>query len=402
VPRKIGIIGGGASGFFAAVNHAALFPNNKVTILEKGNKFLAKVRISGGGRCNVTHACFDPKELIKYYPRGTKELLGPFHHFNCSNTIEWFQARGVELKIEDDGRMFPVTNSSQTIIDCLVGEAEKHGVELCLNTNAMEIEKTDSGFILHTSSGIRQFDKVLLASGSSPMVWNMLKKTGHTIVEPVPSLFTFIINHPVLKDLPGISFPQATIRIKNGNYVSEGPVLITHVGLSGPAVLKLSAFGAIQLSQMNYTGTLELDVSGNGRNYVTGVIKETREAWGNKKVKNTVLFNLTQRFWNRIIEYTGINEKNWADLSRKEMDAPTSNISSLELQISGKNTFKEEFVTAGGVDLAQVNMKTMESRIMSGLFFAGEVLNIDAVTGGFNFQAAWTTGYLAAKGMGEF
>lgn len=399
--KKVCIIGGGAAGFFAAINHAALYPENNVILLEKTNKLLAKVKISGGGRCNVTHACFDAEELVQYYPRGSKELLGPFHHFHCSDTIEWFQSRSVELKTEEDGRMFPVTDSSQTIIDCLMNEASKQKVDIRLQTGVTEIEKTGNSWKLYTTAGLMEFDTIMLATGSSPLVWDMLKKTGHTIIEPVPSLFTFIIKHPVINNLPGISLKNVSVRIKNTNLETHGPLLITHVGLSGPAVLKLSAFGAFEFHAANYKATLEIDLSGNGKDFVAGVIKETREAWGGKKVKNMPLFSIPQRLWQSILEYTQVEEKNWADLSRKNIESLVKNITSLELVTSGKNTFKEEFVTAGGIDLAQVNMKTMESKILPGLFFGGEVLNIDAVTGGFNFQAAWTTGYLAARGIGN-
>ncbi|MFI5203887.1 MAG: NAD(P)/FAD-dependent oxidoreductase [Flavobacteriales bacterium] len=397
--KKFAIVGGGAAGFFAAINHAALFPENQVAILEKGNQFLAKVKISGGGRCNVTHACFDPQELIHFYPRGSQELLGPFHHFNCSDTAEWFQSHGVELKTEEDGRMFPVTDSSQTIIDCLVNEATTNRVELCLQTGVLEIEKKENTWNLITSAGPREFDKLVIATGGSPLVWEMLKMKGHTIIDPVPSLFTFIIKHPVISGLPGISLTHATIRIKNTSVEAEGPLLITHVGLSGPAVLKLSAFGAFEFNKVDYKAILELDFSGNGKEYVAGVIKETKEAWGSKKIKNTALFNIPHRLWQSVLDYSEIAEKNWADLSRKNIESLINNIACLELTTSGKNTFKEEFVTAGGISLAEVNMKTMESKLLPGLFFAGEVLNIDAVTGGFNFQAAWTTGFLASGGL---
>jgi predicted Rossmann fold flavoprotein len=395
---NIAIIGGGAAGFFAAITAAESNSACKVIIFERGKNVLEKVRISGGGRCNVTHACFDARELVKNYPRGSRELLGPFLQFGPEQTVDWFARRGVSLKTEADGRMFPVTDSSQTIVDCLERSAFRAGVEVRLGARVDALEPLPEG---GWRVGAETFDKVMVASGSNPAMWEKLRGLGHQIVPPTPSLFTFNTKDTRLRDLAGISVPQAELRIPGARLKSSGPMLVTHWGLSGPAVLRLSAWGARELAAMAYKFPLEVHFAGNLSSHeVLEALQRNRLENGKKQVSNHAMFALPARLWQRLVENAGIDPgKRWSDLSKTEWQALCLQITAATFQITGKSTFKEEFVTAGGVSLKEIHFQTFESKIRSNLYLAGEVLDIDAITGGFNFQAAWTGGFLAGRAM---
>ncbi len=401
---KIVVVGGGAAGFFAAIRAAELNPNASVTILERGNHVLEKVRISGGGRCNVTHACWTPQELVKFYPRGSKELLGPFHRFACGDTVDWFEKRGVALKIEEDGRMFPQSDDSQTIIHCLWESAIRAGVKILTQAR---VKHFDSSANLHQWKIIteeKEFiaDKLLLATGSNPFIWKSLLGMGHRIVPPVPSLFTFNIKDERIKDLPGISVSDALVQVKNANLSAKGPLLVTHWGMSGPAILKLSAWGARELADLNYQFSILVNWVNQKAELVEETLIELKTDHPKKQIFANPQFGLTTRLWKNIVAAAKIPaEKRWADLSKKELQALVNQLCKAEFSVNGKSTFKEEFVTAGGVDLKEVNFKTFESKLFPGLYFAGEVLDIDAITGGFNFQAAWTGGWIAGTAMAE-
>jgi len=402
--QQIIIIGGGAAGFFAAITCAENNPEAIVTILEKGSNILQKVKVSGGGRCNVTHACFDPKELCEFYPRGKKELLGPFHQFMTGDTMEWFENRGVELKIEADNRVFPVSNSSQTIIDCLVHSAKKAGVALQLNQPVTAISKIDNQFKITTNSQEIIADKLLIATGSSPKFWSIIAKLGHTIIAPVPSLFTFKINDKRIKEIPGISVPNATVSLIDSTFDSNGPLLITHWGLSGPAVLKLSAFGALFLAEKNYHYSVKVNWLSKSLSTVLNKLKILKRESSKKQIiVKSVFKDIPKRLWEQLVMASEINiEQRWAAISNKQLNNLANQLTNTVFIAYGKTTFKEEFVTAGGVDLKEINCKRFESKIHKNLFFAGEILNIDAVTGGFNFQNAWTGGFVAGKTMAEY
>lgn len=403
--QTIIIIGGGAAGFFTAIRAAECDPNAQVLILEKSKDVLGKVKVSGGGRCNLTHACFIPRELSKFYPRGEKELLGPFNRFACGDTIDWFEKRGVSTKIEEDGRMFPTSDDSQTVIDCLWSAARKAGVKVYTNTPLKNIKaptQVGKTWVIETSNQTLHAHKVMLATGSAPSMWDLLAKLGHQIVPPVPSLFTFNIKDARLSDLLGVSVPLAEVQVEGQRLRSSGPLLITHWGLSGPAILKLSAWGARELAALNYRFVVRV-------NWIMSKLESTREDLealkqedGRKMVMANAQFGLANRLWKRLVQASGIREeKRWADLSKKEIQALAEELTQGRFQVNGKSTFKEEFVTAGGVDLKEVDFKTFESKLFPGLFFAGEVLNIDAITGGFNFQAAWTGGWIAGEAMAK-
>jgi predicted Rossmann fold flavoprotein len=399
---NIAIIGGGAAGFFAAINCAELHPEYTVTIFEKSNKLLTKVRISGGGRCNVTHACFDPSQLTEYYPRGKKELRGVFSKFNAQHTVEWFAKHGVQLKTEADGRMFPVTDDSATIVNCLMEAADRAGVNIRLQHALEKIERKTKGFILHFQNGETHIcNKIIVTTGGSPhqQSYSWLNALNHTIVPPVPSLFTFNIPASPLKGLEGIAL-DAAVSIADTKFSFKGPVLITHWGLSGPAVIKLSAFAARWLHENKYQASININwLQDQKPEECIQLIMLFRQDNGRKKVVASSAFNLPHRLWQRLCELSGIDEqKNYADLNNKQVKELSSNLTSMKLLLSGKTTYKEEFVTCGGVNLKEVNMQTMESKIVPGLFFAGEVLDIDGVTGGFNFQSAWSTAFIAAQG----
>ncbi len=398
------IIGGGAAGFFTAINAAENNPKLKIIILERGKEVLTKVKVSGGGRCNVTHAEFLPKELTQNYPRGEKELLGPFHTFMTGDTIEWFEKRGVELKIEEDGRMFPVSDSSQTIIDCFLFEVKRLGVEVLLNQSVKEIQKDGEYFIINTTTDTFSAKKVVIATGSNPKIWQLLEGLGHTIVPAVPSLFTFNIKDSRIIDLPGLS-TDASVKILDAKrktiLESNGPLLITHWGMSGPAILKLSAWGARLLEPLKYHFNIEVNwLNGLSEEEVLDSLKEMKNIQGKQTIYKYAQFELPKRLWQSLVKASGIAESlTWAEATRENLQNLANQLTAGIFEVRGKSTFKEEFVTAGGVDLKEVNFKTFESRKINGLYFAGEVLNIDAITGGFNFQNAWTSGFLVAQAI---
>lgn len=394
----LAVIGGGAAGFFAAINYAKLHPEHHVAIFEKGNQVLAKVKISGGGRCNVTHACFDQKELTGYYPRGQKELLGPFHQFMTFDTISWFADRGVELKTEDDGRMFPVTNSSQTIIDCFLNEIKKLKIHLQLQQGLSNFEKTADGFQLTFTDEKILAKKILIATGSSNLIWEMLSAKGIKIVDPVPSLFTFNYKNKTYNDLMGTSVKNVGIKIEGTKFESNGPILFTHWGFSGPAILKLSALAARELFDKNYQFNIIIDFSGyDDEEKVMEEIQQLKTDTPTRQLKTVPLPYIPKRLWELFCDQISAGDKQLANCSAKELKELCRLIAHHVIPVNGKSTFKDEFVTCGGVDLSEINMKTMESKKIPGLYFAGECLNIDAITGGFNFQSAWTTGFIAAN-----
>lgn len=397
------VIGGGAAGFFTAINVAELNSRLKVLILERGKEVLSKVRVSGGGRCNVTHAEFIPKELSKSYPRGEKELLGPFHRFMTGDTMAWFESRGVSLKIEEDGRIFPVSDSSESIINCFLRETERLHIDLLKNHSVQGIQKKNADFIIKTNRGEFLAEKIMMATGSNPKMWKLLENLGHSIIPAVPSLFTFNIADERIKDLPGI-VTEAEVKILTANQKllkSSGPLLITHWGMSGPVILKLSAWGARELSKVNYNFEIKVNwLPGFSSEAVMESLKNLKLTNAKKQVAKYAQFELPKRLWQSLVLVSGITiENTWADVNKEQLKQLSSQLSSSSFLVKGKSTFKEEFVTAGGVDLKEVNFKTFESKIQKGLFFAGEVLNIDAITGGFNFQNAWTGGMLAAKSI---
>jgi len=406
VSKQLIVIGGGAAGFFCAVNAARLDPSLKVTIIEKSNKLLSKVKVSGGGRCNVTHACFDIVEMSKRYPRGQHFIKRAFYQFFTTDTINWFEERGVKLKTEDDGRMFPITNSSQTVIDCLLKEVNKFGVEILMNREVKKIERQPSTFNLQLSTGeYLSADFVCIASGGYPKssMFDWLKELGHTIEETVPSLFTFNLpKHPITK-LMGVTIEKAKVKIQNSKLEEEGPLLITHWGLSGPAVLRLSAWGARELKIKNYELRININwMSDYNEETLRKKLQELRNTNASQKVINKNAFGLPSRLWEFLAEQAGIkNEWRWADLPSVEQNKFIKNLCNYECDVRGKTTFKEEFVTAGGIKLNEVDANTMMSKKVSNLFFAGEVLDVDGITGGFNFQHAWTSGFVAAKSIAE-
>ena len=400
---KITIVGGGAAGFFAAIRAAEQNPGAVVQILERGAEVLSKVRISGGGRCNLTHACFVPKELVKFYPRGEKELLGPFYTFSCADTVEWFESRGVKTKTEQDGRIFPVSDQSRSVVDCLVQAAKHAGVNVLLQQRVSDITPPafpGAPWQFSCNGSLHETDCLLIATGSSAAIWENLHKIGLEIVAPVPSLFTFNIRDERIRDLPGLSVPQAEVSVESSKLKSSGPLLITHWGMSGPAILKLSAWGARELHQMQYRFFLRVNWTGLDLQTLLEVLEDRKKSQPRLQPSSQAMFQLPARLWRSLVHAAGIpEEKRWADLNKKEMLALLEQLGNNRFHVEGKSTFKEEFVTAGGLALKEINFKTFESKRYPGLFFAGEVLNIDAITGGFNFQAAWTGGWIAGAAM---
>jgi predicted Rossmann fold flavoprotein len=394
------IVGGGAAGFFTAINIAEKNPKLKIAILERGKEVLSKVRVSGGGRCNVTHACFEPNELVKFYPRGEKELRGPFHQFCSGDTIEWFEKHGVELKIEDDGRMFPVSNSSQTIIDCFLKATEKLGIKVLIGQSVQSIFKSEKHWKIDTQNENYAAEKLILATGSNPKIWEMLQTQGHAIVSPVPSLFTFNIKDSRIKELPGVA-AQVTVTVKDTKLESTGPLLITHWGMSGPAILKLSAWGARTLFDKNYQFTIFVNwLNDVDTEDAEKILKDLKQEHAKKAVSKKSPFDFPNRLWESFVLASAIDaETKWADLSKIQLQNLASQLTKAKFQVNGKSTFKEEFVTAGGIDLKEINFKTMESKLHQNLYFAGEIVNIDAITGGFNFQNAWTSGFILANSI---
>lgn len=394
------IVGGGAAGFFTAINIAEKNPKLKIAILERGKEVLSKVRVSGGGRCNVTHACFEPDELVKFYPRGEKELRGPFHQFCSGDTIEWFEKHGVELKIEDDGRMFPVSNSSQTIIDCFLEASGKLGIKVLMGQSVQSIFKAENHWKIDTQDENYATEKLVLATGSNPKIWEMLQTQGHAIVSPVPSLFTFNIKDSRIKELPGVA-AKVTLNVKDTKLESTGPLLITHWGMSGPAILKLSAWGARILHDKNYQFTIFVNwLNDVDTEDAEKILKELKQEHAKKAVSKKSPFDFPNRLWESLVLASEIEaETKWADLSKIQLQHLASQLTKAKFQVNGKSTFKEEFVTAGGIDLKEINFKTMESKLHQNLYFAGEIVNIDAITGGFNFQNAWTSGFILANNI---
>ena len=396
--KKVIIIGGGASGFFTAANIDTKLYD--VTILEQNSDVLQKVKISGGGRCNVSHACFDPRELVQFYPRGNKELLSVFTKFQPEDTMNWYEEHGVVLKIEDDNRIFPESNSSQSIIDCLVNECRKNNVKILTKQTVTEILPQENGYKIHTTDQNYFADYVVFSTGSSPKAFKLLEKLGHQIIAPVPSLFTFNIKNEILKDLMGTSFQYVDIEIPNLNLEESGSLLITHWGLSGPAVLKLSAWGARELAALKYQFEIIVNFIGTASEDALEIFKNFKENESKKSIGQAKIFDITNRFWQRILFVSGIDTaKQIANINNKEMQKIIENLCCCRMNVTGKSTFKEEFVTAGGVDLKEMDFKTMKSKKLPNFYISGEVLNIDAVTGGFNFQACWSEGWLIAQDL---
>lgn len=417
--KRLVVIGGGAAGFFCAVNAARLHPALEVLLLEKSNKVLSKVKVSGGGRCNVTHACFSIADMVRHYPRGTNFLKKSFHHFFTTDTINWFKERGVALKTEADGRMFPVTDSSQTIIDCLMREVNKYGVELRMSSEVKGIQRIQNteDSIQHSASSVQhpaggQFrvelgdqrqltaDFVCIACGGYPKsaMFEWLRQLGHTIEEPVPSLFTFNMPGNPITQLMGISVPDVQVRITGSKLSARGPLLITHWGMSGPAVLRLSAWGARELAAGNYQFTVNINwLVEHHENSLREQMQSLRFELATQKISNRNPFSLPQRLWDYFLGQAGIGgDMRWADLPAAAQNKLIRLLCAQELVVQGKTTFKEEFVTAGGIRLSEIEANTMQSKLLPGLFFAGEIMDVDGITGGFNFQHAWTSGYLAA------
>jgi predicted Rossmann fold flavoprotein len=404
--EKLVVIGGGAAGFFCAINAARLDPNLDVCILEKSNKLLAKVKVSGGGRCNTTHACFELPELVQKYPRGQNFLKKTFHWFNTTDTIEWFASRGVDLKTEADGRMFPASNDSQTIIDCLLKEADKYKVQVQIQTAVEKITVNDAGvFLLQTTNKTIEANYVCVATGGFPKAhqFEFITNLGHTIEAPVPSLFTFNMPGNSITELMGVSVPEAQVKIAGSKITATGPLLITHWGMSGPAVLKCSAWGARELSNLGYAFTIRV-------NWIpTYAEQDLRTAWplirseqGNTKIGGRNPFELPGRLWLHLLEVCGIDAGgSWATLTASAQNKLITALTAFECKVSGKTTFKDEFVTCGGIKLSEIDANTMQSKLVKGLYFAGEIMDIDGITGGFNFQNAWTSGWIAAKSIAE-
>ncbi|HEV2692674.1 MAG TPA: NAD(P)/FAD-dependent oxidoreductase [Verrucomicrobiae bacterium] len=399
------VVGGGAAGFFAAI--AAAEQGADVTILEKTSRVLEKVRISGGGRCNVTHACFETRDFATRYPRGERALLSPFQKFSARDTVAWFEARGVKLKTERDGRMFPTTDSSETIIHCLTDAAEKAGVKFRMNCAVESASKLANGTFELTLAGTAgekiNCNKLLLATGGcrAAVAGQLAASLGHTLVAPVPSLFTFQIESPWLRSLAGVSLELAEVSVPVAKLRERGPLLVTHWGLSGPAVLKMSAWGARTLHDIGYKFPLLVNwLPESNPEKIISEFQARRENTGAKLLVNVPLHPLTARLWEQLVLAAGIaRETRWAGLTRAQMQALVQQLTRTEFAVTGKSLNKDEFVTCGGVKLAEVDFKAMESKCCPGLFFAGELLDIDGITGGFNFQAAWTTGFIAGRAM---
>ncbi len=416
------IVGGGASGFYAAINIAEANANLKIAILERGKEVLQKVKISGGGRCNVTNAETEPKEWVKNYPRGEKELLGPLYTYNNQDTIQFFETRGVQLKTEEDGRVFPVSDSSQTIIDCLLNETARLGIKVFRQSSVTQIEPVSSDdhsslWKITTINNQYQCKKVLLATGSNPKIWKLIEGLGHKIVPPVPSLFTFNIKDERISGIQGVStrakvdvLPKDTFspeikpkskKTEKNLLSAEGPILVTHWGLSGPVILKLSAWGAIVLHALEYKFQISINwLPEYNQGSVLSLLMEIKETEAKKTVLRTKAVEIPKRLWANLVNASGIaKDEKWADVTKYKLQNLANQLTNGKFMVEGKSTFKEEFVTAGGIDLREINFKTFESKIHKNLFFAGEVINVDAITGGFNFQNAWTGGFIAAQGI---
>ena len=403
IKKRLAVIGGGAAGFFCAVNAARLNPALEVILIEKTGKLLSKVKVSGGGRCNVTHSCFSITEMIRKYPRGGAFLKKAFYHFFTKDTIDWFEERGVELKTEADGRMFPITDSSQTIVDCLVNDASKYGVDILMNKEVSGLLILNGQWtIAFKNSMAMQADYVCVTSGGYPKStqFEWLQKIGHTIATPVPSLFTFNMPAESITSLMGITVEHVQVKIVGSKLSEEGPLLITHWGMSGPAILKLSAWGARELAERKWQFEIMVNwLPMYNEQSLKEKFQQVRFEIAAQKISNRNPFALPQRLWEYLLQQSAVNDIRWADLPGREQNKLIKNLCAGQFVVNGKTTFKEEFVTSGGILLEEVDHNTMQSRIVPELFFAGEVLNIDGVTGGFNFQNAWTTGFIAAKAI---
>lgn len=398
------VVGGGAAGFFTAINTAIEFPKASILIIEKSNKLLAKVAISGGGRCNVTHACFDIDLLSKNYPRGQQFVKKAFHWFNTNNTLEWFAQRNVPIVKEADGRMFPKANTSSAIIQCFLREAERLGIGIWTNKAVISIQKNKAGFTLSTQNQqLIQAKNICLACGGFPKLeqYQWLNQLELPIVPPVPSLFTFNLPNNPITALMGVSVPSALVKIKQTSFQQKGPLLITHWGLSGPAVLKLSAWAARELAEGSYQFQIQVNwLPEISLEEIANIWQSTRNGHGNKKVITFCPYNLPQRLWQYFIQLAGITDtQKWADITAKQKQTLSQILQQQVFEVKGKTTFKEEFVTSGGIDVKAIDVNTMESKQHKGLYFAGEMINVDGVTGGFNFQHAWTSGWIAAKAI---
>jgi predicted Rossmann fold flavoprotein len=404
VAEKIAIVGGGAAGFFAAITCAEANPANEVSIYERSPEFLTKVRISGGGRCNVTHASFEPRTMSEHYPRGERALISPLHRFSVADTVAWFERRGVRLKTEEDGRMFPITDSSGTVIDCLLYEAKNAGVRLFTRRGVDAVRRANDGLELDFAGGKTAVcDRLLLATGGtrSASGGEIAESLGHVVSPPVPSLFSFHVQEDWLRSLPGISVPDVEASVPGKDLRERGPVLVTHQGLSGPVILRLSAWGARVLHETDYQFTLRLNWLPDSREeLIRSELQALRRSNPNRQVNNSALGALPHRLWEQLTRQAGIgSDIRWNTLTRDQANALASVLVRTDVTVHGKSLNKDEFVTCGGVKLSDVNFKTMESRIVAGLYFAGELLDIDGITGGFNFQAAWTTGWIAGNAM---
>ncbi|MBK8680481.1 MAG: NAD(P)/FAD-dependent oxidoreductase [Bacteroidetes bacterium] len=393
------VIGGGAAGYFGAIQYAERKANKRILILEKSEKVLSKVRVSGGGRCNVTHACFDPQEMTGNYPRGNKELLGPFHRFLCGDMMAWLSEHNVETKIESDGRVFPVSDNSESIIRCFENCCHDYKIKIKTGCAVQHVFFENNIWNLKTANENYSAFNILFATGSSNAAWQLLKDIGHTIIPPVPSLFTFNIQHHLLTGLQGIAIEKVYITIPETTLQSEGPLLITHWGLSGPAILKLSAWAARVLAEKNYRFNIHINFCAQDAEVIRNTFQLFRTEHGKRNIILYPLFNIPKRLWQRMAEILKTENLNYGSLNTKQTDAWVQMLCACNLPVNGKSVFKEEFVTCGGVDTKEINFTTMESKLFPGLYFAGEVLNIDAVTGGFNFQAAWTGAYIAAEAI---
>jgi predicted Rossmann fold flavoprotein len=403
------VIGGGAAGFFGAIACGSANPQAKVTLIEAGNKPLAKVRISGGGRCNVTHHCFDPARLVANYPRGAKALRGAFSRFQPKDTVQWYESRGVKLKTEADGRMFPITDSSETIIDCLMQAAERAGVDLRTGVGVKAVkqyqdERGASYFQVELKNErVMKCDRLLIATGSNPLGYRWAKNLGHKIEPAVPSLFTFNLRDSRLQGLAGVSVSNAQVKLGTGKNKLEqtGALLITHWGVSGPAILKLSAWGARSLFELKYNSQLQINwLPQFNQEELNQLLTSLKQTNPQKKIVNYCPVELPKRLWQSLINYAEIKpDKVWSEISKKELNKLVAEIVQGQYEIKGKGVFKDEFVTCGGVSLKEINFKTMESKKCPGLYFAGEILDIDGITGGFNFQSAWTTSWLAGQAI---
>lgn len=406
------VIGGGAAGFFSAINIKINQPNSKIIILEKSKNLLGKVLVSGGGRCNVTHACFVPEDLVKYYPRGQKELLSVFKRFAPQDTVNWFKQRGVDLKKEIDGRMFPTTDNSETIANCFLNEATKLKIEIKTNCSINQIERENKGYLLSSNNETYVAKNIVVACGSSDTIWQIMKSLGHKIVPPVPSLFTFNCKHPFLEELMGVSFLKATVKLdltpeqyklfklKKTDIVQSGPMLITHWGLSGPAILKLSSLAARALFDLQYQFKIKVNFTGlNSLEEIYQGLLNIKNEQNKKLLSNINPFGISSRFWVNLLEREGVENKIIGDCSHKELQRIAEKLGNTEIIVKGKSTNKEEFVTSGGIDLKEIDFKSMESKLLPRIYFAGEVLNIDALTGGFNFQAAWSESWVISQSV---